>query len=59
MIKNLAFFVTVPSMYILECVRENCSNRWFSWGMASLLEDKSQVLCLVQLCKKCRLVNLC
>ena len=25
-------------------------NRWFSWGVASLLEGKSRGLCLVQLC---------
>ena len=31
--------------------------RWFSWGMASLQEGKSQGLYLVQLCAKYRLVS--
>ena len=31
--------------------------RWFSWGVASLPEGKSQCLCLVQLCPKYRLVS--
>ena len=28
--------------------------RWFTWGVASLLEGKSRGLCLVQLCAKYR-----
>ena len=31
--------------------------RWFSWGVASLPEGKSQGLCLVQLCAEYRLVS--
>ena len=31
--------------------------RWFSWGVASLPEGKSQHLCLVKLCTKYRLVS--
>ena len=31
--------------------------RWFSWGVASLLEGKNQSVCLVQLCAKYRLVS--
>ena len=30
---------------------------WFSWGVASLLEAKSQGLCLAQLCTNYRLVS--
>ena len=31
--------------------------RWFSWGMASLLEGKSQGPCSAQLCEKYGLVK--
>ena len=33
------------------------NSTWFSWGVASLLEAKSQGLCLAQLCTNYRLVS--
>ena len=35
----------------------SCAYRWFSWGVASLPEGKSQGLCLAQLCTIYRLLS--